>query len=215
MKTSVKVLALLSALVVVFSATGVYAVWYYSEDGVNTVSVNVENHLMDFGLLPEGEDAEEEGKSHGALLEAILSHDDSYGLNYSKNVYKINMSATENELNSFENSISGGNMSKINSIDNLSFVIVCECDEDGNFLTFWLYSFTMTRYNDVVNGSKLEVYRTLIRQDSQTDEWGAVRSYAGYVVVDKTDETGTVYTEKYKGNDYVCIKPSAWVAGFV
>ncbi len=203
MKSSIRLLLLLTFLTIIFTISNVFAKWYYNEF---TDPENISLFLQEFLYAPEEilPGTEEDSKletNHQAILQEIL-YSKKYGLNPA-NVLHSNMSKYGDMIVCYENGISGGNMNNIPRAGNLGFVLTCT-REAGEIVSYYLYTFE--EFTEIENGSSIVVYQTLIvPQENGPDKWWAPSSKIGYVVI-SPDSIG-----QKKGKYYIL--PSAWVAG--
>jgi hypothetical protein len=204
MKTSVKVLALLSALVVVFSAVGVYATWQYTENEVFPATATLSIVPFPWSgseILPDGE-----GFNHAWLINNLLNGKDANGNGIGLNTTnsELNQEIADRWKSGFldprRDTIGsmatwfGGTLDAMfgSEAANLEFLIKF-IDENGDGQIDYYYIYTVgLRFSDsdpqyglwgspnIPYGNKIyPIYRTKIVKD-QYDQWAAESSALGF-----------------------------------
>ena len=178
----VQILAFIMCLVLIFSVSGVYATWKYSELSPQAAQQDVSVSLMVFDYPPEqilpGGDTQEAplGENHLALINLILCEDDKgYGLNISNNVLIHKYLKNEDVIFSNQK-ISGGNLKFILDPHNNTHGLYY-CIEKISDTLYYSYTFDI---NHLSTASGTDEYITVYRTSLvKTDEWRATTTYEG------------------------------------
>lgn len=168
------------ALLLIFSASGVYATWLYAEPPLDPAEQQIGLSLSVFDyspeeILPGGDnEAPEIGQNHLSLIELILN-DPDYGLNYGSKKVLHNYLKSDGVVYSNQK-VSGGNLRHLlNPTANTHNMYYCL--EKISDTVYYAYTFSMSDLS-TAGGSTVEIvaYRTVFEK---TDKWNATTSHYG------------------------------------
>ncbi len=187
-----KYLLPLIALLLVFSVSGVYAIWLYAESPLDPAEqpLGLALSVFDYSaeeVLPGGENEDPEiGQNHLALIELILN-DSDYGLNNGSKTVLHDYLEKEGAVYSNQK-VSGGNLRHLlNPTDNTHMMYYCL--EKVSDTVYYAYTFSMDELS-TAGGTSVEIvaYRTVFEK---TDQWAATISHHGHARTRTLSDLGT------------------------
>jgi len=192
LKSGIRSLCLLLALILLAAMGSVCATWYYANLACDSKADNIGVGINVFDyppeeVLPGGENEDPEiGQNHLALIELVLN-DLDYGLNNGSK--KVLHDYLDDEGVVYSNQkVSGGNLRHLlNPTDNTHKMYYCL--EKVSDAVYYVYTFSMDELS-TAGGSSVEIvaYRTVLEK---TDKWYATISYYGHALTRTLSALGT------------------------
>ena len=198
--STMNLMALLCALLLLSSVGGVFAIWVYANGPVEAKNDHIALSLSEFIWEPEDIlPTETPGKNYLDLLDSILNNQKG-GLNSKKDT--LEAAVRNYHIVHCEQNVPGGNLKHLRDLfteksNKLDFLVQYITDDE-----FHVYMFeTDDVESGTVNVTQIKVYKAIVAYDGT--RWDAKEAQFGY----------TTLRYLASNDSYVAIDPTEWVQG--